>query len=205
MLEDVTTLKRGEEALAESDRFTKEIITHANEGVVVYDRELRYLVWNRFMENLTGLSSQDVLGHRATGLFPHLREQGIEQIIHRALHGETVSSADFPFHAPQTGKSGMGAEHVTPHVNNQGEIIGVIGIIHNVTERKMTEDSLRQSERRLELALKGSGLAFWDLNVQTGEAIVDERWAEILGYPVSELNPTLMRGGSPCIPMICPG
>jgi PAS domain S-box-containing protein len=191
MLEDITTQKRGEEALAESDRFTKEIITHANEGVVVYDRELRYLVWNRFMENLTGLSSQDVLGHRAADLFPHLREQGIEQIIHQALHGETVSSADVPFHAPQTGKSGWVQSTFTPHVNTRGEIVGVIGIIRNVTERKMTEDSLRQSERRLELALKGSGLAFWDLNAQTGEAIVDERWAEILGYPISKLNSNL--------------
>ena len=59
--------------------------------------------------------------------------------------------------------------------------------ILNAIERKRHEETLRQSERRLDLALKGSNLAIWDLNVQTGEVIIDEQWAEILGYPVSKL------------------
>ncbi len=191
MVEDITTRKRWEEALAESDRFSKEIITHANEGVIVCDRDLQYVVWNRFMENLTGVNSRDVLGRRATDLFPHIREHGIEQLMHRALRGVTASSADTPFQVPQTGKTGWVQSTYSPHVNARGEIVGVIGMIRDVTERKKTEDSLRQSERRLDLALKGSGLAFWDLNVRTGDAIFDERWAEILGYPVSELTSNL--------------
>jgi PAS domain-containing protein len=31
------------------------------EGIIVYDRELRYQMWNRFMEQLTGRRAEDVL------------------------------------------------------------------------------------------------------------------------------------------------
>src|SRR5437763_534128 len=47
----------------DATRFAAEIIDHAGEGIVVYDRELRYLLWNHFMEELTGLGAPQVLGH----------------------------------------------------------------------------------------------------------------------------------------------
>ena len=40
---------------ADANRFAAEIIDNAGEGIVVYDPELRYLLWNRFMEEMTGL------------------------------------------------------------------------------------------------------------------------------------------------------
>src|SRR5207248_6527013 len=42
-----------------------DIMSNAAEGIVVYDREMRCQVWNRFMENLTGLRAEEVLGKRA--------------------------------------------------------------------------------------------------------------------------------------------
>ncbi|HAN72397.1 MAG TPA: sensor domain-containing diguanylate cyclase, partial [Actinobacteria bacterium] len=42
---------------------------------------------------------------------------------------------------------------------------------------------------RLARALEGSRLGLWDWNMQTGETILSERWAEIIGYTLAELEP----------------
>ena len=54
----------------ENGRFARDILDNAGEGIVVYDRELRYVLWNAFMREMTGLAPVDVLGKRATDIFP---------------------------------------------------------------------------------------------------------------------------------------
>lgn len=63
------------------------------------------------------------------------------------------------------------------------------GFASDVTERKMAEVTLQESRLRLEMALKGANAGMWDWNVQTGETVFNERWAEIVGYSLQELEP----------------
>jgi PAS domain S-box-containing protein len=51
--------------------------------------------------------------------------------------------------------------------------------------------ALRKIHKRMELALAGAGLGAWDWNIRTGEMIVDQRWAEMLGYTLAEIEPHL--------------
>jgi len=46
----------------------------------------------------------------------------------------------------------------------------------------------RENEERLNLALEGGDLGFWDINLQTYNIIVNKRWAEILGYSLDEIK-----------------
>lgn len=55
-------------------------------------------------------------------------------------------------------------------------------------DRIQIEKALQQSEERLELALKGSGLGIWDHDVKTGESVRDERTAQIYGYQLAEIG-----------------
>jgi PAS domain S-box-containing protein len=48
--------------------------------------------------------------------------------------------------------------------------------------------ALRESEQRLDLALKGADLGVWDWNVQTGAVRYDARWAQMLGYTTAEIT-----------------
>jgi len=54
--------------------------------------------------------------------------------------------------------------------------------------KRAKEDALRESELRLELALKGANLGIWDWNIETGEEFFNERWAEISGYSLQEMR-----------------
>lgn len=53
---------------------------------------------------------------------------------------------------------------------------------------------LQQDEAtRLKTILDGTGAGTWEWNVQTGEIIINERWAEIIGYSLDELEPVSIK------------
>lgn len=51
------------------------------------------------------------------------------------------------------------------------------------------ESALYGSEQRARLLIEGTGVGTWEWNVQTGEAVFNERWANIVGYTLDELAP----------------
>ena len=99
-------VKREEEERADSD-LASDIMSNAAEGFVVYDREMRCQVWNRFMEELTGLRAEQVLGKRASDFFPIPGEQQIEDVLARVLKGETVSLAETSHVVPGSERLGL--------------------------------------------------------------------------------------------------
>jgi PAS domain S-box-containing protein len=141
---DVTQHKKNEAALCEVVQFNREIIEGAAEGIIVYDADLRYELFNPFMERLTGKRSQEVLGRVATEVFPRLGPSGIEMALKRALQGEVVQVADalVPKHSAD-GRDLWESCTFAPHRDAQGKVIGVIGLVRDVTERHLAEETFR--------------------------------------------------------------
>jgi diguanylate cyclase (GGDEF)-like protein/PAS domain S-box-containing protein len=63
------------------------------------------------------------------------------------------------------------------------------GYIRDITEQHLAEEAIRISEQRLKHALWGTDAGTWEWNVQTGEVYFNERWAEIIGYRLEDLQP----------------
>lgn len=68
------------------------------------------------------------------------------------------------------------------------EVVGVSGIMTNVSREVAMAAALRESEERLQLALAGAQLAMWDWNIIEGNVYYNERWAAITGYPEDALE-----------------
>jgi len=80
-------------------------------------------------------------------------------------------------------------------------------VARDITENKQMEDALKTARndlekkvkertaelvevnRRLADILEGTNVGTWEWNIQTGETIFNERWAEIIGYTLGELAP----------------
>jgi len=140
---------RQEAATREEQQLRQQIINNAQAGVIVYGPDSRYQVWNPFMEELTGIPASEVLGKLPTEVFPFLAGLGLLDRINRALSGELVSDADFEFHVPTTGRTGWATDRCSPLLNAKGDIIGVIGMVTDITKRKLAENYLRNSEQGL--------------------------------------------------------
>ena len=74
------------------------------------------------------------------------------------------------------------------HRNEQGRLIGYDGLISDVTQRKLAETALQESQSRLELVIQGSNDGVWDWNLVTGEIYFSPRWKSMLGYEDAELK-----------------
>ncbi|MBI3596737.1 MAG: PAS domain S-box protein [Nitrospirae bacterium] len=170
IVRDITERRRAEEALRESSQFNQQVITNAREGIIVYDREIRYRIWNKYMEEQTGLREEEVLGKHPTDIFPLLKERGkmfvkeetmagIQASAKRALTGETFTYFDVPFLLPQSGASGWNSVRYGPFRNAQGEIVGVIATVWEITERKQLEEQLRHAQKLEAVGQLAGGVA----------------------------------------------
>lgn len=146
---DVTERRKTEEALENANRLNREILDSVQEGIVVHGRDMRYEMWNPFMERMTGVSAAQVVGKHPLKLFPFLRESGAYKLIEQALRGEVSRSLDLEYRIPQTGRRGWCDGDFTPLRDEKGEIAGAIVTVRNVTERKRREEELHQLSSRL--------------------------------------------------------
>ena len=78
--------------------------------------------------------------------------------------------------------------YATPiYIENQEFLLS---IVHDVTDRVRLESELKNREQALQNIITGTQAGTWEWYVQTGETVFNERWAEIVGYTLAELQPT---------------
>jgi PAS domain S-box-containing protein len=145
-----TLLNEAEAALYESQALNREVIANAAEGIVVYDRQLRNVMWNTFMEGLTGYRADEVQGKAATEILPLFVQYDMISHLQRALGGEATKSDEMLWSSARTGRSGWWESKYSPLRNAWGEVVGVIGLINDVSERRQAEEQRARSNAILE-------------------------------------------------------
>ena len=178
---DISRRKKALTDLAESFQFISQIINSIDQGVIVYDSNLHYSVWNAFMEKLTGFPASKVLGKHAIEVFPFLEEAGVIKVLQRTLNGEIIDAIDFPFNLPPSKKSGWASDKNVPLRNVNGEIIGVIGTVYDITERKKLEENLKSINERFVLATTAAYISVWEHDLITDIIQIDNNFNKIFG------------------------
>jgi PAS domain S-box-containing protein len=111
-------------------------------------------------------------------------------ILHAIRNGEIVTDQEIDVICSD-GMHKTILHSAAPLLNEEGQVIGAIGVHQDITGRKQAEASIRVSEERLKFVLEGSQLGFWDWNIETGEVIRNEQWAAMLGYTLKEITATV--------------
>ena len=203
MARDNTLRKMMEEELREAKQFNEQVIANAREGVVVYDADLRYIVWNAFMEEFSGLPRYRVIGRHPLEVFPTIRESGMMAQIERALAGETVIGADTLVNSAQGAKTAWARCLFGPLRDAKGEVTGVIGLVSDITEYKKTEASLRRSQQfnQQVIANASEGIAVYDreLRCMVWNPVLEDLSGllgdDVLGRPILDLAPQWRAAG----------
>ena len=78
---------------------------------------------------------------------------------------------------------------IAPVYGEGGKIDRYVSIRTDITASKAAVDDLAHERERLDNILRANNAGTWEWNMATGEARVDERWAQLIGRTLDELRP----------------
>src|SRR5262245_3031320 len=131
----------------EQNLFLKSLLEANIDGIIAFDGEYRYTAWNRAMEEFSGVKREQALGKCAFDLFPCLKETGEDSYYLQALAGTAAVAENRPYRIPETGRSGFFDGYYSPRHDEQGNVVGGVAIIRDVTDRKRAEASALEAHR----------------------------------------------------------
>jgi two-component system cell cycle sensor histidine kinase/response regulator CckA len=185
--QDITERKRAEETLRESEeRFNKAFRMSPIPTVISTLEDGRFLDVNEAFSRALLFSREEVIGRTSLelGLFANPdQRQAIRKKTEEKGYAKDIETQ-------MVAKNGQiidglfSAEPVT--INNKKCWLTVMV---DVTEKKQAEQALREERQRLSGIIKGTNVGTWEWNVQTGETIFNDRWAELIGYTLDEISP----------------
>jgi PAS domain S-box-containing protein len=183
---DITERKQAEEALRFERALLDALQTAAPVGMGFVNRDFRYIRVNQALAEITGVPAGHHIGRSVEEIVPDFWPV-LQTVYRRVLEkGEVVANIELAGETrAQPGIKRYWLANGYPLKVN-GEIVAAGIVVQDITGRKRAEEALRESERRLELALMGADLGSWDWDVRTGAVVLDDRWANLLGHAPHE-------------------
>jgi PAS domain S-box-containing protein len=140
---DLSGRKRAEDSM----RFQAHLLDTVEQAVIATDTEGRITYWNRHAEKLYGWSAAEAVGRNILELTPaeDASAQAVE-IMRHVTEGETWTGefevrrrdgSTFPIQVSDT-----------PIHDERGQLVGIVGISADISERRRSEAAVREAERR---------------------------------------------------------
>jgi PAS domain S-box-containing protein len=159
---DITDRKRVEEALQESERSLKDIIDFLPDATFVINKDGHVIAWNRAIEQMTGVSKEDILGKGDCAYAVPFYGENIPILIDSLISDGNEINPRYNNVRSESGtitaevfvpsmRNGDGAYiwAAASRLNNRkGEFIGAIESIRDVTDKQHAESALLVSEER---------------------------------------------------------
>lgn len=82
-------------------------------------------------------------------------------------------------------------DHTFIQRNPAGRAIHFIGYLVDISKQKETEEKLRRNELRLGLIVEETNIGTWDWHIPSGEFIVNDRWAALVGEDLNDIEPCI--------------
>ncbi|HYF02231.1 MAG TPA: PAS domain S-box protein, partial [Patescibacteria group bacterium] len=146
--QDITALKKTEEALRQSEERYKAVVDNLNEGIIITDEHDKITFVNHRMEELADYSLQELLHQPVDNLI--LKREDLEIILKRRMQDRLGGIRD-KYTEQLLRKDGaiIWVEiSAAPYLDSSGKIIGSIGVFSDITQRVAAEEAMRQSEEK---------------------------------------------------------
>ncbi len=186
--EEIAERERAVETQRESEARTRIILETAADGIITIDERGGVESFNAAAERIFGWDAKDIIGKNVDLLMPspysqehntylaRYLETGQRNIIGtgRELVGHRKNGTPFPVY--------LSVSEVRLHDRRL-----FTGIVQDITQRKQTEATLRESKERYRLLVEATHVIPWELDLATFRfTYVGPQAAEMLGYPVED-------------------
>ena len=179
---DITERKRASEALKYSLLLTESTLESIHNGILVVNHERKVIkTSSRFVEMWQVPENIMASGDDKT-LINYILDQLVnpEEIVARIeklyLNSQAESTDLLNL------KDGRVFERVSKPMYLDGKPQGRVWSFLDISERLWAEDKLRENVERLELAMSTAKMAWWEMDLTTGDVVFEKRKAEMLGY-----------------------
>lgn len=150
---DITQRKEAEEKLRESEMTFSSVVKSINQGLIITDLEDNVFYINERLTELTGFTFEEMKGKPAYEFL--LPPEKWENILNRNQDRSRGTSETYEHQILRKDKSSFWAESIaSPFRNADGEIVGTVGILADITEWKESQDKLNKTQEQLRAAQK---------------------------------------------------
>ena len=139
--------RRAEEALRVTNEKLRALIEASPAAIVVVDPLGGVQLWNPAAERLFGWTAEEALGQRLPFVPPEKQEES-RALMERVLRGESFEGVELE-RRRKDGSRVQVSLSTAPLHNGEGRVVGVVGVIADITERKRAEEQLRELSGRL--------------------------------------------------------
>lgn len=148
LVQDISDRKRTEQALAESHSILHSVIEGTTDSIFMKDLQSRYVTINSAGAKVIGKPVEEIIGKDDLEIFPSYIALPIMQNDRNLIAAETDQT--YEDIVPVMGELRTFLSTKTICRNKQGNVIGVIGIARDITERKVAEQQIKQLNQDLE-------------------------------------------------------
>ncbi|MEP6913166.1 MAG: PAS domain S-box protein, partial [bacterium] len=185
---DITERKQLENTLRQERIFLRTIIDNIPDSIYVKDMECRKVIANLAEVRIAGMQSEaEVLGKDDFALHPkELAEKFFadDQVVLRT--GQPVINREEYVLSKQGQKTWILTSKI-PFLDENGQIVGLIGLGRNITERKRAEEALIESDRRYRDLFYDAPVGYHELDTEGRITCVNTTELLMLGYSSEEM------------------
>jgi len=196
-IRDVTDRNKTAMTLQASEAILSHHVQNTPLGYISCDQNSICIELNKSAEQMFGYSADEARGHDLLDLLvPEGNKNDIKNVCNSLLKSNK-DSININENITKDGRTLICEWHNTPIVSDCGDVIGVTSLIQDVTQNRRTQIALEETEKnfreqsqRYAEVIWGANIGTWEWNVETGKTVFNERWAEMLGYSLNQLEPT---------------
>jgi PAS domain S-box-containing protein len=173
-----------EKSLRAEKEFSETLINNSIDGIIAFDKEFHVTAWNKTLELQNGFAKIEVIGKKLFEVFPNYKNSEEGKAMEEVLIGKRTSLGNVTY----KGKKGFYEINIIPLINQKNEITGGLTIIHDITERKLSEDKIRNRESQLKEAQEIAHMGSWEWNIRSNTISWSDELYKIFGYMPGEIS-----------------
>jgi two-component system cell cycle sensor histidine kinase/response regulator CckA len=192
---NVTERRMAEQALRDAVIKLRAVISASPVAVIALDPDENVKMWNPAAERMFGWTQDEIIDQPYPLCPPQLQEESA-RLSERWHNGECVVRLE----TQRQSKDGRLIDvsmSTAPLYDSAGNVIGDMGLMEDITERKQAERALRESEQRYRSLAEDISDWIWEMDAQGRFTYCNPRATEITGYPLEELmgrTPAFLKG-----------